>query len=61
MTEETLFELALNTPASDRPALLDRACAGDSGLPPRRIPAGGPRADGTGIGRGRRDHRTRFW
>jgi serine/threonine protein kinase len=27
MTEETLFELALNTPTADRPALLDRECA----------------------------------
>ena len=32
MTEETLFELALNTPAGDRPALLDRECAGNPGL-----------------------------
>ncbi len=29
MTEETLFELALNTPADERAALLDRECAGD--------------------------------
>ena len=32
MTEETLFELALNTPAADRPALLDRECADDPTL-----------------------------
>ncbi len=32
MTEETLFELALNTPAADRAALLDRECAGDAAL-----------------------------
>jgi tetratricopeptide (TPR) repeat protein len=32
MTEETVFELALNTPAADRPALLDRECAGDPAL-----------------------------
>ncbi len=32
MTEETLFELALNTPAADRPALLDRECIGDPAL-----------------------------
>lgn len=29
MTEETLFELALNTPPAELPALLDRECAGD--------------------------------
>jgi serine/threonine protein kinase len=32
MTEETLFELALNTPTADRAALLDRECAGDPAL-----------------------------
>jgi eukaryotic-like serine/threonine-protein kinase len=33
MTEEALFELALNTPSSsDRAALLDRECAGDPAL-----------------------------
>jgi serine/threonine protein kinase/tetratricopeptide (TPR) repeat protein len=32
MTEETLFELALNTPAADRPALLDRECADNPAL-----------------------------
>jgi hypothetical protein len=32
MTEATRFELALNTPAADRPALLDRECAGDLAL-----------------------------
>jgi hypothetical protein len=32
MTEETLFELALNTPAADRAALLERECAGDPAL-----------------------------
>jgi serine/threonine protein kinase/tetratricopeptide (TPR) repeat protein len=32
MTEETLFELALNAPAADRAALLDRECAGDPTL-----------------------------
>jgi eukaryotic-like serine/threonine-protein kinase len=32
MTEEALFELALNTPSSDRAALLDRECAGDPDL-----------------------------
>ncbi len=29
MTEETLFELALNTPPAELPALLDRVCAND--------------------------------
>ncbi|MBL8823798.1 MAG: serine/threonine protein kinase, partial [Planctomycetia bacterium] len=28
MTEESLFELALKTPDSERAALLDRACQG---------------------------------
>ena len=28
MTEETLFEQALNTPEAERGALLDRECAG---------------------------------
>ena len=28
MTEEALFQLALNTPAAERPALLDHECAG---------------------------------
>ena len=32
MCEETLFELALNTPAADRSALLDRECAGNRAL-----------------------------
>src|SRR5262245_23921278 len=32
MSEETLFELALNTPAAERAALLDRACAGNPAL-----------------------------
>src|SRR5271165_5832057 len=32
MTEETLFELALNTPSADRSALLDRECASDPAL-----------------------------
>jgi eukaryotic-like serine/threonine-protein kinase len=32
MTDDTLFELALNTPMSDRAALLDRECAGDPDL-----------------------------
>jgi hypothetical protein len=32
MTEETLFELALNAPAADRSALLDRECADDPAL-----------------------------
>ncbi len=32
MTEEALFELALNTPASERAALLDRICADDPAL-----------------------------
>src|SRR5690242_10694537 len=32
MTEESLFELAVATPAADRPALLDRECAGDPAL-----------------------------
>src|SRR5262249_33203074 len=32
MTEETLFELALNTPAADRSALLERECADDPAL-----------------------------
>jgi serine/threonine protein kinase len=32
MTEETLFELAVNTPEAQRAALLDRECAGDPGL-----------------------------
>ena len=32
MTEETLFELALNTPESERKALLDRQCGDDQGL-----------------------------
>jgi serine/threonine protein kinase/tetratricopeptide (TPR) repeat protein len=32
MTEETLFELALNTPTADRATLLDRECAGDPDL-----------------------------
>ncbi len=32
MTEETLFELALNIPAVDREALLDRECAADPAL-----------------------------
>jgi len=32
MTEETLFELALNAPAADRSALLDRECADDLAL-----------------------------
>ncbi len=32
MTEESLFELAVNTPEAERPALLDRACGGDAAL-----------------------------
>jgi serine/threonine protein kinase len=32
MTEETLFELAVNTPEAERAALLDRECAGDPAL-----------------------------
>src|SRR5262245_56880931 len=32
MNEETLFELALQTPEADRPALLDRECAGNPEL-----------------------------
>jgi serine/threonine protein kinase len=32
MTEETLFELALNTPAADRSVLLERECADDPAL-----------------------------
>ncbi|HMP15785.1 MAG TPA: hypothetical protein PKD72_02080, partial [Gemmatales bacterium] len=32
MTEETLFELARNTPEAERAALLDRACAGQPEL-----------------------------
>src|SRR5262249_24611611 len=32
MTEETLFELALRTPAAQRATLLDRECAGDPDL-----------------------------
>src|SRR5271166_5906063 len=32
MTEESLFELALNTPAIDRSALLERECAGVAAL-----------------------------
>ncbi len=32
MTEETLFEPALYTPAADRAALLERECAGDPAL-----------------------------
>ncbi|MBX3399647.1 MAG: protein kinase [Gemmataceae bacterium] len=32
MNEETLFELAVNTPPTERAALLDRECAGNPGL-----------------------------
>ncbi|MEQ1827788.1 MAG: serine/threonine-protein kinase [Pirellula sp.] len=32
MNEETLFELALNTPSAEMPALLDRECKGDPAL-----------------------------
>jgi serine/threonine protein kinase/tetratricopeptide (TPR) repeat protein len=32
VTEETLFELALNTPQTERAGLLDRECAGNSAL-----------------------------
>ncbi|HUR53339.1 MAG TPA: serine/threonine-protein kinase, partial [Gemmataceae bacterium] len=32
MNEESLFELAVNTPDADRAALLDRECAGDAAL-----------------------------
>src|SRR5262249_56585600 len=32
MTEETLFEVALNTPVADRSALLDRECADNPAL-----------------------------
>jgi non-specific serine/threonine protein kinase/serine/threonine-protein kinase len=32
MTEESLFELAVNTPEAERPAVLDRACGGDAAL-----------------------------
>ena len=32
MTEEALFKLALNTPEAERPALLDRECAGNPAL-----------------------------
>ena len=32
MTEESLFDLALNTPEAERAALLDRACAGNPAL-----------------------------
>src|SRR5262245_41361340 len=32
MSEESLFELALNTPETDRAVLLDRECAGDLNL-----------------------------
>lgn len=32
MNEETLFELALNTPSAELPALLDRECAGDPAM-----------------------------
>src|SRR5262249_40238616 len=32
MSEESLFELALNTPEAGRAALLDRECAGDPAL-----------------------------
>src|SRR5262249_10528917 len=32
MTEESLFELALNAPEAQRPALLDRECKGDDVL-----------------------------
>ena len=32
MTEETLFELVLNTPAADRPVLLDSECAENPAL-----------------------------
>ena len=35
MNEETLFELALNTPAVDRSALLDRECADNPSLQAR--------------------------
>ncbi len=38
MTEESLFELALNTPAADRAALLDRECASNLELR-RRVEA----------------------
>ena len=32
MTENALFELALNTPEAERPALLDRECAGNPAM-----------------------------
>jgi hypothetical protein len=32
MTEESLFELALNAPESERAALLERECKGDAAL-----------------------------
>lgn len=32
MNEETLFELALNTPSAELSALLDRECAGNTEL-----------------------------
>jgi len=32
MDVETLFHLALERPASERPAFLERACAGDDAL-----------------------------
>src|SRR5262249_48042027 len=32
MSEESLFELALNVPEAERPALLDRECKGDDAL-----------------------------
>ena len=37
MNEETLFELARNTPADERAALLDRECAGRPDLRTRII------------------------
>ncbi len=37
MTEEALFDLALNTPEAERAALLDRACGGDAGLRDRVV------------------------